>query len=102
MILKKISIIFVIAAVSQIFGCSRGLHNRGMGNWDHMMGFGGGLMWVIIIALVGLLVYFAAKGSTSMRAGDSNLETPLDILKKRYAKGDIDQEEFNRKKNELE
>jgi putative membrane protein len=31
-----------------------------------------------------------------------SIETPLDILKKRYAKGDINKEEFDRKKKELE
>ena len=32
----------------------------------------------------------------------SNFETPLDILKKRYANGEIDTEEFDRKKKDLE
>ena len=34
--------------------------------------------------------------------GDYELDTPLNILKKRYARGEIDKEEYLEKKKELE
>jgi len=51
--------------------------------------------------LVGIGVYFLFRVSKSKGSDVSNIETPSDILKKRYAKGEIDKEEFERKKKDL-
>ena len=59
-------------------------------------------MWLIVLVLVGVAIYFMLQVSKSKSSGDSIIETPLDILKKRYAKGEIDKEEFDRKKKDLE
>jgi len=69
-----------------------------------MMGYsyGGGLMWLIILVLVGIGGYFLLQVSKSKGADASKVETPLDLLKKRYASGEIDKEEFDRKKKDLE
>jgi putative membrane protein len=103
--MKKI--LFISVAITLLSSCSREYpygHMGGPGGgWDHMMdygyGFGGMLMWIIFIAIFGVLIYFlmqAAKGRG--RAG----ETPLEILKKRYAKGEIAREEYERMKKDLE
>ena len=34
--------------------------------------------------------------------GSYDNETPIDILKKRYARGEIDEEEFQRRRKQLE
>lgn len=63
--------------------------------------FGGGWMmfvwWFLIIALVVFAVRFLVKANQS----SNNKETPMEILKRRYARGEIDEEEFNKRKNEL-
>lgn len=56
-------------------------------------------MWLIVPVLVGVLIYFVVQASKSKSLSGSVTETPLDILKKRYAKGEIDKEKFNRKKD---
>jgi putative membrane protein len=61
-------------------------------------GYGGGFMWLIVLVLVGVVIYFWFQVSKSKGSDGSIIETPLDILKKRYAKGEIDKEEFDRKK----
>lgn len=59
-------------------------------------GFGGMFMilfWVLLLLLLGLAL--VRKG------GGREKETAEEILKKRYARGEISQEEFARKKKEL-
>mgnify|MGYP000570825191 FL=1 len=59
-------------------------------------------MWLIVLVLVGVVIYYLLQISRSKGSDGSIIETPLDILKKRYAKGEIDKEEFDRKKKDLE
>jgi len=83
-----------------------------MGNWgwDHMgngmgwvMGFGGIFMilfWVVIIAVVVVLAGWLFGG---FGQGDkSRVKSALDVLKERYARGEIKREEFEQKKRDLE
>ena len=57
----------------------------------------GGFSMVLILGVLIVFVVLALRG----RDGTSKSETPLDILKRRYAKGEIDKEEFERMKKEL-
>jgi len=65
------------------------------------MGFGGGFFmiffWVLIIAGIAYLVKLVIGGPT----GEEKSETALDILKKRYARGEISREEFEEKKKDI-
>jgi putative membrane protein len=65
-------------------------------------GYGGGMMWIFWILLIGILagfVVFAARGASN-RSGQE--KSALEILKERYARGEIDREEFAQKKQDLE
>lgn len=64
------------------------------------MGFGMLLFWGLLIAAIVLL----AKGSWGSSAcGKREREkSALDILKERYARGEIEREEFEQKKKDLE
>ena len=75
-----------------------------MGGWGHMggFGFGGIIMWLIFLILIALVIYFVMQSIKLGSSGHSSKETPLDILKTRYAKGEITKEEFNRMKKDLE
>ena len=103
MVLKRIFSILIIPTQLTFFACAQG-PNSPMGNWGHMMGYGygGGFMWLIVLTLVGVGIYFLLKVYKSKGSDGSFIETPSDILKKRYAKGEIDKEEFDRRKKDLE
>lgn len=59
-------------------------------------------MWLFALALLGVVVYVLFRTAKSKGFEGSIMEPPLDVLKKRYAKGDIDKEEFERTKKDLE
>jgi len=70
----------------------------GDGLW---MGFGGGFMWLFWVLII-LAIVMLIKAGGSGASPDTRSESPLEILKKRYANGEIDDEEFQRRKKELE
>lgn len=57
-------------------------------------------MWLLLLVMVGVVIYFVVRGDRWMKKGSE--ESPLDILKKRYARGDITTDEYNRMRKELE
>jgi len=75
-------------------------------------GFFGGFMWVwwlVPIVLVVLLVALAGGSSSGGRKGDetahgreSGNDKALEILRQRLARGEIDSDEYERLKQELE
>lgn len=66
-----------------------------------MGGFGLGFMgifWVVLI-IVGFLLF--RQYSKGRKAPEDTSSTPLNILKQRYAKGEINKEEYEAKKRDL-
>jgi len=73
------------------------------GTWPGMMGWGCGMgwpwpmmfiFWIVVIA--GIVYFVRSKG----RCGASG-ESALDILKKRYAKGEINKDEYEKIKKDV-
>ncbi len=97
---------------------SGGMMSGMMGSWSNpstltnnsnnpMMNFGftpfGWFGWIFMILFWGLIILgIMALIRTLTKGGESNKKTPLDILKERYVKGEIDQKEYDTKKKELE
>lgn len=72
-----------------------------MDDWGHMPGgYGGVFMLLLLLVLVGVVIYFVVRGDKWMKKGSE--ESPLEILKKRYARGEITREEYNKIRKELE
>jgi putative membrane protein len=71
------------------------------GQWHEMMpwrwmGSGMWLFWILVIAFV---VFFVARRAETP---GSESETPMEILRKRLARGEITEEEFDRLKKKIE
>lgn len=75
-----------------------------MYGYQDMMGWGGGIgmiaFWILLIIVIFVLakLYNTSQSSESMEKEES----PIEIIKKRYASGKIDKEEFEQKKKDLE
>jgi putative membrane protein len=75
-----------------------------MGDYGMTGGFGFGgifmiLWWVLVIVGIVALVKWMAFSSAGGRSGGSG--KALDILKERYARGEIDEQEFQKRKSDL-
>jgi putative membrane protein len=95
-----LSVMFLILSA---VACAPDLDTAPMGGWNHMMGYGGGiLMWFLFLILVAVVVYLVIQ-STRARTGDgAPKETAMEILKKRFARGEITKEEYEERKRILE
>ncbi len=75
--------------------------------WGHMgdgagMSFGGLfviLFWAVVVAAIAILVRWLVGGAPRMNAPRD--KSALDILKERYARGEIGKDEFEQKKRDL-
>ena len=71
---------------------------------DGTLFFGGGFMWILWVLLIVLLVMGLFKGIDHYSDSDkpSQGDSPMEILKKRYAQGEIDEDEFERRRKVLD
>ena len=68
---------------------------------DFGMGFGGGFMWVLWILLIAVIVWAVKAIVGSGNRPTDKGKSALDILKERYARGEINQEEFEQKRKDI-
>jgi len=65
-------------------------------------GFMGGFMWIFWIAvIVGLFFLVKWIIQQSKPAEQKHAENALEVLKERYARGEIDRKEFEQKKKDI-
>ncbi|MGJ5619077.1 SHOCT domain-containing protein [Sulfitobacter sp. MF3-043] len=76
--------------------------NQGFGHmWDGGYGMFGGLMMVVFWGLIIGLIVLAVRSFLG-RSDSPASQSAMDILKERYARGEIDDEEFERRKAKIE
>jgi len=106
--MKKYLILSLIMITGLLTSCAgEGYYGQqSPGGWGPMMhygfGYGGMFMWIIFLIAIGLLIYFFVQTRKTKGRTPTQNESHLDILKRRYAKGEITKEEYERMKKELE
>lgn len=105
--MKRFSVLALLSGPNIVFA-----QWRGPGGWDMgpgMMGWGilawfGPIMMVIFwVAIIIAIIFFVRWLITSSRGNRASAaqDSALEILKKRYARGEIGKEEFEEKKKDL-
>ena len=106
--MKKYLELSLIMIPGLLVSCARegGYGMQGPGGWGNMMnygtGYGGMSMWIIVLIVIGALAYFVFQSRNKKGQAPTQNESHLDILKRRYASGEIAKEEYEKMKNDLE
>ncbi|MBD3626423.1 MAG: SHOCT domain-containing protein [Rhodobacteraceae bacterium] len=69
--------------------------------WGGGLGMAGGLMMLLFWGAIIALIVFAVRGF-STGPGSGSRSDAAEILRERYAKGEIDDDEYERRKAQLE
>jgi putative membrane protein len=92
-----LSVAMGLAGCSQICPFGPGTGPGSMHPW-----FGGGyFMWILLIILAVVVIYLVLQPRKG-GGPPSSTETPMDILNKRYAAGEIDKEQYEDMKKDLQ
>jgi putative membrane protein len=100
--MKKYLTHAVSLSAAALFSCSSDdrygpMYGPG-GGWPMMhYGYGGWFVWLLLVIVVAIAIYYFVQA----QKGGSVRDTSLGILKKRYAKGEITKEEYDRIKRDL-
>ena len=102
------TILGVIIILSLVLGAIWGWPYGGWGMmWPGMMaGFGWmwlmPILWIVFVGLIIWAIVAAVRTSHESKGSDSSkAESALEMLKKRYARGEISKEEYEEKKKDL-
>ena len=72
------------------------MHGYGGYGWG-MMGWG----WILGLVILVTIIWFIAKVVNQNNMSQSKDKSAIDILKERYARGEIDKDEFDKRKKDL-
>ena len=92
------------SSMAQGYGGGQGYwHPMGGGGWGHML-FGGLMMlafWVAVIVLIVVLVRWLTGSQGGEPPGAPGRSSALEILEERFARGEIDKDEFEERRRLL-
>lgn len=69
--------------------------------WGDGWGFGMGLVWLVFLGVIVAGVVLAIRGSSGGASARGSGRSAIDILDERFARGEIDREEYEERKRVL-
>ncbi len=103
--MKTLSSILSFTGFSLATVAAAQAQTQGNGPWPGMMGWGCGMGWpmpimfIFWILVIAGIVYFVRSGFKCR--GNAQDESALEILKKRYARGEINKDEYEKMKKDI-
>lgn len=64
-------------------------------------GMGGGFMWIFWILIIVAIVWLVVIAAQDRKGSPGKDKSALEILQQRYARGEVDRDEFEQKKKDL-
>ena len=82
------------------------MHDMMGGSWGTGMMLGMALLWLLLLVAVVALVVWVARtvwraGPSAPRGPSAGAEAPMEILRRRYAAGELSREDFERMRREV-
>ncbi len=100
--MKTLSLIVALALVIGTDGPGYGGHGMG---WGYGMGWFWPIImvafWIVVIVAIVFLIRWLIKTPRAGKQWARSEDSALEILKRRYARGEIDKQEFEEKKKDL-
>jgi len=88
----------IISQLIKFESPATGLQVRG---WHHMSGWGGGFfMWIVLVVLVAAIIYLILR-QRDLSSGSAGQDA-LEILKQRYARGELTKQEYEQMRKDLQ
>jgi putative membrane protein len=99
-----IGVIVILSVVPGLFGGWQG-YGYGMMGPGMMGGYGTmflmPILWIVVVGLIVWAVVAAVRRPGESDASHGSADSALEILKRRYARGEINKEEYEAKKKDL-
>jgi putative membrane protein len=64
-------------------------------------GFGMGFVWIFLVVIIVIVIAFVWSYPEKGKRSENSVPSPLDMLKQRYARGEISKEEYEEKRKDL-
>jgi len=105
---KLFALPFFLSAMFTALPAAAQRYSDGPGAWHHDVGVGhmvfGGLMMILVLGAIVVLIVLLVRsvgGPDASSRPASRDRSPLDILDERYARGEIDREEYQQRRQDL-